>query len=142
MSVTPRDFLDSAIGLAGTGCDEMTQRNAISRAYYSAYHCSCEFIEPEDSDEKVGVHKRYITQLMRGENGSIERKIGGKIKSMYVRRRVADYFLKDDIKNDATALQLYAARELFTIIESAKNGASISGKNQPPLLPPTLRIIK
>lgn len=129
MSVTPKDFLDSATTLAGSGCDEMMKRNVLSRAYYAAYHRSCEFIKPEDTDENVGVHKRYVNQLMRGDSGSIERKIGGRIRSMYSRRRTAGYQLNSNIEKDAAALQLAIARELFSIIEAAEKGNSSSNGN-------------
>lgn len=140
MSVSPKDFLESAVGLAGAGPDEMTQRNAISRAYYSAYHRACEFIKPEASEEKVGVHKRYINQLNKGANGSIERKIAGRIKAMYLRRRVADYFLQDNLETYATALQLSTANDLFFIIESAEKG--VGGVSQPQPSPFTLKVVK
>ncbi len=144
MSVTPKDFLDSADILSKSGNDEMTQRNVLSRAYYAAYHRSCEFIKPEDSDENVGVHKRYINQLMRGENGSKERKIGGRIKSMYLRRRSADYLLKDTIKNDATGLQVGTAKELFLLIDAFEKENSGDTESLPPSPPhrPNLKIIK
>lgn len=120
MSVTPQDFLTSAIELSISGHDEIIQRNAISRAYYAAYHRACEFIRPVESDENVGVHKRYVNQLMKGENGSIERRIGGKIKSMFARRRVADYRITESIEGNAVAIQLSAAQELFNTIDSSE----------------------
>ncbi|HEY6019992.1 MAG TPA: hypothetical protein VIY48_08855 [Candidatus Paceibacterota bacterium] len=145
MSVKPIDFLNSATSLASSGNDEMTQRNVISRAYYAAYHRACELIEPENSDENIGVHARYIKQLMMGNNGSIERKIGGKIKSMYSRRKIADYFIRDELKSDASALQLNAAKDLFSVIageelkpppqSTPNNGTTQQSK-------PTLRIVK
>ncbi len=140
MSVTPTDFLESAIGLSSLGQDEMNQRNVLSRAYYAAYHRSCEFIQPEESAENVGMHKRYINQLMKGDNGSIERKVGGKIKSMYSRRHIADYRLEDNISHDAVAIQLNAAKELFTIIERAKNDEGAEPCAPPSQ--PTIRVVK
>lgn len=144
MSVTPKDFLESAEILAKSGSDEMTQRNVLSRAYYAAYHRSCEYIKPKDSDENVGIHKRYINQLMRGENGSIDRKIGGRIKSMYLRRRFADYFLKDEIKTDAAALQLDTAKDLFSIIDKSENENSDTAISLPrsSIPRPSFKIVK
>lgn len=144
MSVTPKDFLDSAENLSKSGSDEMTQKNILSRAYYAAYHRSCEFIKPEESDENVGVHKRYINQLMRGENGSKERKIGGRIRSMYLRRRSADYLLQDAIKNDASGLQLGTAKELFLLIDGFEKENSSVTMSLPHSTPPrpNLKIVK
>lgn len=111
MSVTPKDFLDSASSLVAQGIiDEITQRNVVSRAYYAAFHRSCEFVEPAYSSSSL--HKSYINQLNRG--GLLERQISGILKRMHGRRVTADYHLDENLKKDAVALQILAANELFT----------------------------
>lgn len=117
MSVTPDDFLNNASGMEKPDSDEMTRRNVISRAYYAAYHRACEFIKPEPRMfGDVGMHKQYIAQLNQGKSGSIERKISGKIKSMYERRLIADYHIRENVQNLDASIQISAAKELFSII--------------------------
>ncbi|CAE6723461.1 hypothetical protein [Candidatus Nitrotoga fabula] len=121
MSVTPDDLLKHALELASHHSDEITQRNVISRAYYAAYHRACEFIKPERQMlGDAGMHKQYITQLNQGKSCSIERKIGGKIKTMHVRRITADYRIREDVPNSNVAIQISAAKELFSIIDNYK----------------------
>jgi len=97
-----------------------------------------------EENDNVGVHRAYITQLIRGAHGSIERSIGKTIQSMYTRRRKADYKLEQHLKLDEGELQIIAAKDLFVEIENAKanptitansNASSAQGK-------PKLRIIK
>lgn len=132
MSVTPKEFLDSAIELSKSGQDEMTQRNVVSRAYYAVYHQSCALIKPENSDENVGIHRRYINQLMKGDNGSTERRLGSKIKSMYSRRVIADYCITENIDRLAVAIQINAAKDLFSFTEPLeKEKSTISFAESP-----------
>lgn len=70
------------------------------------------------------MHKRYIIQLNKGVNGSIERKLGGKMKTMYARRHTADYKLLESIEKDAARMQVLAAEELFSVIDKAEINAS------------------
>lgn len=121
MSVSPSDFLQCAETLAVSGDkNEMMQRNILSRAYYAAYHRACEFVPFKNSDKSrdSGMHRSYFEQLLQNKNGTIERKIGEKLKSMYSRRILADYRLKEDIRPDQIAVQLHSARALFKLLEN------------------------
>lgn len=121
MSVTPSDFLNSAVALSNSGDkDEMTQRNILSRAYYAAYHRAHELIPFENTarDKDVGMHRSYFDQLLRKKKGSVERIIGEKLKSMYSRRILADYRLGEDVRNDYVPVQLYASNALFKLLEN------------------------
>ncbi|CAG9932223.1 hypothetical protein [Candidatus Nitrotoga arctica] len=119
MSVLPKDFLESATKLATPDCDEITQRNIISRAYYAAYHRSCQLIKPVySSDENIGMHKQYIQQLNNGKKGSVDRRLGGRLFKMFGRRRIADYLINANIGQDIAPLQLTTAKELFEIIDT------------------------
>lgn len=86
MSVTHEHFLSSAKEIAASGLDEMSQRNAISRAYYAAYHRSKVAIPPDNLDRNVGSHKSYILQLKEAPNGSENRRLGLKLSSLYAAR--------------------------------------------------------
>lgn len=120
MSVTPSDFLDSARVIASSGKDEMSQRNAVSRAYYAAYHRSCEIIPPikREADNKVGMHRGYIDQLMEAEPSTKERTAAVKLSTMHSRRIKADYRLNEFFRQDSVAIQLSAATELFDLLDA------------------------
>lgn len=120
MSVKPSDFLANAEAMAlNCGKDELMQRNILSRSYYAAYHRSIESVPfNTDSFRDSGMHRDYFEQLMQNNPGSLERKIGEKLKSMYGRRILADYKLNQDIKTDAVAVQLYSARALFDLLKN------------------------
>jgi uncharacterized protein (UPF0332 family) len=117
MSVTPDDFLESARSLAAEN-DEMARRNALSRAYYAAFHRIVATIRPVENDDtsKSGMHRRFINQLMSCDSGTSERLLGVKLQTLYSRRITADYRLGDDILPAKVAQQISCAREIFNIV--------------------------
>lgn len=117
MSVTPSNFLDSARELAAGGNDEMTRRNAISRAYYAAYHRSCAVLPPVKMEGNTGMHRCYIDQLMAADSGTVERTAAVKLNSLYSRRIRADYRLQENLPAGAVAMQMAAATELFQLFD-------------------------
>lgn len=121
MSVTPDDFLDSAASLAVRGCNEMVQRNVISRAYYAAYHRSCAFIKPLPEYNGKGMHRGYINYLLCGDKSSVERQIGGRLKALYARRLIADYQLNTDLNKNDYDIQIQTATDLFRIVLRAES---------------------
>lgn len=128
MSVTPSNFLDSARALAADGNDEMAKRNAISRAYYAAYHRSCAAVPPQKIAGKTGMHRSYIDQLMATAPGTIERNAAVKLSTLYSRRIKADYRLHEELPAGAVAMQISTATELFQLFNA-------------PALKPALKII-
>jgi uncharacterized protein (UPF0332 family) len=118
MSITPSALLHYANLISASNNDELTKRNVLSRAYYASYHRACEFVPPVRTDKKIGMHQKYINQLMANKNGTTERKLGEKLKSMYSRRITADYHLWDSIKIDAVPVQLSSAKALFELLEN------------------------
>lgn len=121
MSVTPFELLKYAATLAESSKqDELTKRNILSRVYYAAYHRACEFspLIKTGISKNIGMHRSYIEQLLKNDRGTIERKIGEKLKSMYSRRISADYILTKNIGHDDVPVQLYSAKELFKLLEN------------------------
>lgn len=120
MSVSPDDFLACAESMAASADkSEMTQRNILSRAYYAAFHKAREFAPPQQTgNSDFGMHRTYFDQLLQNKSGSTERKIGEKLRSMYSRRLLADYYLNKNIAIDDVPVQLYSSRALFKLIES------------------------
>ena len=117
MSVAPSDFLNSAVQL-GCSSDEMSQRNALSRAYYAAFHAAMLAIPHTNggSAEQKGMHRRYLDQLQDHDSGSKERTIGTLLSQLYQRRVVADYRLRDSLRSDAVARQLDVARKVLELL--------------------------
>lgn len=116
MSVSPADFLDSARALA-TGPGEISKRNAISRAYYAAYHLACKVFPPvRDDDERSGMHRGYLDQLQNHPPGSAQRVAGVKLATLYQRRIIADYRLADSLSADAVARQMDGVSQVFNLL--------------------------
>lgn len=120
MSIHPTDFLDSAKKLLGNP-DETSTRNAISRAYYAAYHLARSAYPPDAEFAKAnagGVHATFIDQLVQAEPGSPERLAGVKLGTLKGRRTKADYVLDCNIKPYVAAMQIQEAEALGALIES------------------------
>jgi hypothetical protein len=143
MSVTPNDFLASAQSIAASGNDEMTQRNAVSRGYYAAFHYSCGLFPPDGKDRGVGMHKGYIDQLQEGSAGSDQRKAGVALAAMHGARIWADYRLDDDKRNPTFAMQVTRAQAIFSLRAPPPSSPS-PGPSSPPTLSagPHLRVIR
>lgn len=73
MGIEYSEFLDSAkkILKQSNDCAEIDLRNAISRAYYSAYHiCASKFL-PADVKGK-GSHERLILGMMSSDDAEVK----------------------------------------------------------------------
>lgn len=140
MSVTPEDFLGSAISLAACGLDEIHQRNGISRAYYASYHKACSVIAPDGktryraardgSLRSIGMHTNYLEQLNEASNGAIERQVGAKLGALYSGRITADYKLNDTVSPKTYAMQIARSQDIFNLINS--NGV-LNQSSTPPI---------
>lgn len=122
MSISPVDFLDSAKQslLSAEQYGEVAIRNAISRAYYAAFH-QARSVFPVDREfgknAGVGMHEAYIDQLMQADTGSDARWAAVKLKSLKGRRANADYRLDNDLPAYHATMQVTAAEELFKKLE-------------------------
>lgn len=144
MTIEAIDFFDSAkkeIALEG----EIHSRNAISRAYYSAYHCALALngVMPDHPgiNCNAGVHERFITKLANcpAQTLGIDRETALKIKSLgYLlkqaksARHKADYELLCDIDKAEAESQLALTEK---ILDKIKEVASLlspaeTGKNR------------
>lgn len=122
MSIQPSDFLDSAASYIAADTSEVSIRNAVSRAYYAAFHCCTDsFLEnelPPSSESGKGMHKQYISQLTQCDAGSPPRSAGIKLQALHGRRIKADYKLDSIVTQRDAALQLDTCREVFGICDS------------------------
>lgn len=144
MSVTPADILASAKEL-NTGTSEVAARNAMSRAYYAAFHQARLLLPPEELDPncRTGMHRQYIDQLMQADPGSCERKVAVKLSTLHGKRSRADYRLNEDIPGYFAAMQISAAEEVFQLLDQpravepheAKTEADIENASDSPANP-------
>ncbi|MDD4913520.1 MAG: hypothetical protein PHW13_00610 [Methylococcales bacterium] len=96
MAINKDEFLSFAKNLPAY--NEINNRNAISRAYYAAYHhCSEKFLA--NKNISGGVHSQLIDSLVKSPS-STDRQIGYMLKNLKDRRTTADYFLNDEVTFD------------------------------------------
>jgi uncharacterized protein (UPF0332 family) len=115
--VTAKDFLNSALELVKEN-EEISKRNAISRAYYAAYHKSLEASPylPNAVPDGVGLHQRLILQFS-SFNGSrdstrLAKHISYKLSRIRATRTKADYKLNESLARSDTPSTLDTARQL------------------------------
>lgn len=125
MPVTPRDFLAVASDLPVS--DEMLNRNAVSRAYYSGYlHVNEKVVALNLPLPKVngGVHARLINGLNNGvcsdlNNGishDVQLEIAGLLSLSKQLRTKADYKLNMTINNTDKATSIANAKAVFALL--------------------------
>lgn len=118
MSVSPADFLDSAVQLATENC-EMAKRNSLSRAYYAAFHrAKQEF--PFTPPKGMSTHSPYFKHLLEFPENSPQRVTGMKLKTMHARRVVADYRIEYALQKSIAAIQLDAANQIFSLLDGSE----------------------
>jgi uncharacterized protein (UPF0332 family) len=93
MPIHKDDFLKFAKNLPEDS--EINNRNAISRAYYAAYHSCSEKFTSEKSTPG-GVHATLISSLEKSPN-SQDRKIGYLLRDIKNKRTIADYQLAEAV---------------------------------------------
>lgn len=103
MAIQKEDFLAFAKALP-EDC-EINLRNAISRAYYAAYH-GCLEIYRADNSADGGVHSKLIAGL---KNSSVQkdRQRGFILEQLKSLRTTADYYLSEsiDLKDKQMAIK-------------------------------------
>ena len=115
MSVTPDEILDSAKAL-GLGNTEIEWRNAVSRAYYAAYHrCRLivESLDPNLDATKASGHAAVIDVLTELGSSNTQKAIGYKLSVCRVQRNVADYDIGCDFGADSCQSTLQMCDEIF-----------------------------
>ena len=132
MSISAADFLASAkqLLLDAEQQGEVAIRNAMSRAYYAAFH-QARSVFPVDSgfarNAGTGMHEAYIDQLMRSNPGTTERHTAVKLKGMKGRRGNADYRLGDDLPAYHAVMQVKAAEDVFQLLDEASKSRAQVG---------------
>lgn len=100
--MTPDVILDSAKAL-GQGDAEMEWRNAVSRAYYAAYHRCRPIAENLDStvDTTTGGHAAVIELLQKRPAPQTQLALGYMLDVCRKQRNIADYKIERDFQRIA-----------------------------------------
>lgn len=103
MAIQKEEFLAFAKALPEDS--EINLRNAMSRAYYAAYH-GCLEIYRADHSADGGVHSKLITGL-KNSSDQKDRQYGFILEQLKSLRTTADYYLTEsiDLKDKQTAIK-------------------------------------
>lgn len=98
MSIEYGEFLTSATELLeASEIPEVVLRNAVSRAYYSAYHACLSVVEVDKEKYKnMGDHAKLIRSMLDHRNEKI-RSLGYILSTCKNKRVKADYHLEQSI---------------------------------------------
>lgn len=97
---------------------EIAHRTAISKAYYASFHKALsvyKFKFPKNES----THKSFSSHLQQHPDGSLERKLGLRLKIMHARRCFADYDIYDRLPPSNIIQQLSAAQSTFNELDAA-----------------------
>jgi uncharacterized protein (UPF0332 family) len=121
VAIDHTEFLDFAKSLPQQG--EINYRNAMSRAYYAAYHlCLLKF--PISPTEKGGSHERLIKTLEKSFDAR-KRSIGKNLRQLRGNRVKADYKLTFSVTNNDREVSILQAEKLIQKIDVLFNAPSL-----------------
>jgi len=112
MAIKKEDFLSFAKALP-EDC-EINLRNAMSRAYYAAYHGCLEIYEA-DRSANGGVHNKLIIALKNSPDRK-DRQLGIILDQLRLLRRTADYYLSESITLSDKQTAIKQAEKLLAIL--------------------------
>lgn len=124
MAINPIDFFDFAKSLPKQG--EINWRNAISRAFYAAFH-TCDSKYHTSSTEEGGSHARLILTLQRSPNPK-DREIGRMLAQLKGQRVVADYKLSIDVRESDRETSILQTEQLMLKIDELFSATSLAKK--------------
>ena len=119
MSATPEEILDVAEEYS-EGAREVDWRNAVSRAYYAAFHRCLELarVERVNVAPSVSEHAALVEGLQDMANAAPLRKAGVILDHCRRRRRKADYELDTDVDHATAETVVRDVREIFVIADT------------------------
>lgn len=126
MPVSPKDLLTFAES-APTGCDEATNRSALSRAYYAAYHSLLEHLQqfpPESGSDSEHLGHREAWRRLKnwrvpaayesvGNMKPSAKRVALDYKAALDARALADYELDSSVSESEVKAQCRRVRAVF-----------------------------
>jgi uncharacterized protein (UPF0332 family) len=112
MPVDKQEFLQFAKSLPEDA--EIQIRNAISRAYYTAYH-ACSEIYKMDGSGEGGFHTKLISGLTKSTDIN-DRKIGFILQQLKGLRTVADYHLSETVSVQDKETSIKQTEKLIEVL--------------------------
>ena len=117
MAINHLEFLDFAKSLPEQG--EINLRNAISRAFYAAFH-ACNLKYSTSAAEDGGSHAKLISTLKKSNNSN-DIAIGFILAQLKGLRVMADYHLRLDVKSTDRETSILQAEQLMRKIDAIFN---------------------
>ena len=117
MSVTPNELLEAAKAIGG-GDAEVDRRNAVSRAYYAAWH-RCQPIGQSvglSAPPGGGVHQQLIDTLEQDRNMTL-RSLGYMLRQCRRLRIKADYEIESDFSPEDARIALTQSGKILNKAE-------------------------
>ncbi len=113
----PKDFLREAKALSSGPATDMRRRTIVNRAYYAAYHyvmlhpCVKGFAAFR-KNANMGSHTALIEFLSQSQDSTIQY-VSGLLRTLFNRRRKADYVLAASISQSEAEDSVESAEELI-----------------------------
>ena len=119
MPVTPEDLLDSALKMCEGG-EEVDWRNAISRAYYAAFH-KCRnlagAVEPR-AELSSGTAHRDVQDILIAHRPT--KGIAYRLRDLAKERRLADYELSESFSQAGSRTAVANCTRILKGVEDAR----------------------
>ena len=119
MAVTP-DVLHGAAEDLSNGREEVDWRNAVSRAYYAAYH-RCKQLAPNAAGQfgvQGGSHESLCRALMDIRRPTAVRRVGIMLDHCRKYRNVADYDIGDAFPRATCLTVMQSTKSILEQVES------------------------
>lgn len=114
------EFLDSAEKIIQNN-KEVDYRNAVSRAYYCAYHKTASFVEPLNLERSFGATHEKLVGILQNHTNKKLKTIGNKLNALREFRVDADYKLNKPFSFQDAQSALKRTKALLQDIDSFTN---------------------
>lgn len=125
MTCNAKDLLISAQKICAMAEDAAMFRSAISRLYYSAFHCCREFEKNLDAPGSVGkaegIHEQLIAMLgtpdrtLSNNKQKTSKKLGANLRNLCLLRVDSDYYLDRPVTKEALDAARGYAESIFKL---------------------------
>lgn len=112
MSSSLKDFLDVASELSES-TNEAKLRASIGRSYYSAFHLGLAYLDISDTRQWTGGHGGVHEKLIGEFEYSANKPIAYILRSLKIKRHLADYHLSSDINQEDAKASIETVKKLF-----------------------------